>query len=228
MAKRRFRSRGKFTRIRRRRRGGYKRTKRFIKAVVKRMSESKYSLSGQVSQADNLAGGLIALNADIAQGTDRINRIGNKIQYRYFTHKGNISITKGAVDVNVLYLTVRVIIFQLRLPLVAKPAVGLNWDFLFEQPNFFSTIRNQNVRVLYDKFRKIYTPNPGSVNYLPNGWNWTVKRRINNQVAFMNALDARPKDPKDLYYLLYVSDYGTAQAFNMTVQHSTRITFIDV
>lgn len=228
MAKRRFRSRGRFRRIRRRR-GGARRLKKFVNRVVKRMSEIKYVTTADGFNFDAFNSRIIALNPSIPQGVDKTQRIGNKIQYKRMSLRFNFWIVGNATAVPNFTQTLRLMIFQPRVAF-SNPAATLD---IFDTNNWMSTIKGTAVRVMYDKFFTVTPQQSATAAQLATNTGRIMKKiqfRINNNVTFRDSTVSAPTDYKDQYYA-YVSSsvYDTTpNEYNLQGQWFVRISYIDV
>ena len=127
MAKRRFRSRGKFRTIRRRRFSRRRGMRKLIKRVVRRMSETKFNVeigNGVVDANDGLFDNV---TPTWAQGTSKNQVIGNKIRYKYLQLRLSIYLTDISQNSTQTFAYVRVILFQPRLT-VTPPATPKTSD----------------------------------------------------------------------------------------------------
>lgn len=205
MAKRRFRSRGRFSRVRRRRGGGAKRLKRFVKRVVNRMSEVKYATESGAWNYDANGTVLTSINPVITQGASKNQRIGNKIKSKRLYLKLNawISSDTGAADWFTRKL--RIVILQ---PRVAFSVPLQNSDILDDGNNWLSTIKGTAVRVLYDKMFPL-TPQLDANQHPSNSGSVTKKMvfRINNNVTYRDSTVNSPTDLKDQYWIFMFSDF---------------------
>lgn len=240
MAKRRFRSRGKFRRIfRRKRRVRTRRLTKFIKRTLRRMSEIKYSLLNQNTfvNVDAFTGAVVRLNPAISQGVDKDERIGNKIRYKFLQFRMMFRSLDGTNAINPPQMTYRIMIVQMRiLPsagLVLGPAAGEIFDNSTSAfTTVYSSIKNLNVRVLMDR---IYVTTVGQATagttypYNTSSYHYIKKKiRVNNNVTYASSTDNLPTDPKDNYYLVIASDAGALNDAILAVAYSMRISYIDI
>lgn len=204
MAKRRFRSRGRFTRIRRRRRFGAKRLRRFIKRTINRMSEVKYAVTElPVNWADNTAF-FQKLNPDIPTGVNKDNRIGNRVKTKLLTVKWLIRTGTNANTSQNLEKIVRITIWQQRQILtLPNPIIA---DIYDSPGNFLSTLKGNNIRVMYDKTMNL-TPglsgggNPTQLSFGHTHWFKRKFFRVRNNVNFYDSNADQPTDFKDNYWM---------------------------
>ena len=115
MAKRRFRSRGKFRTIRRRRFSRRRGMRKLIKRVVRRMSETKFNVESSFGVVDANDGLFDNVTPTWAQGTSKNQVIGNKIRYKYLQLRLSIYLTDISQNSTQTFAYVRVILFQPRL-----------------------------------------------------------------------------------------------------------------
>lgn len=229
MAKRRFRSRRRFTRVRRRR-GGARRLRRFVKRVVRRMSEVKYRTATSSVAFDAASNYQATIVPTFPQGVDKYNRIGNRIRYKYLQFRWTLQASNGSNNLSRSQCFVRLLLIQSRTvpPAVANP---LNQGWLFDSPGptaIVSSIQNQNVRVLMDKSIWLgILDNATLIERPPNIWG-KKKVRINNNVNFINSTDLLPTDPKDNYYLYIISNRTTQNDVTLNLVWHSRISFIDL
>lgn len=234
MAKRRFRSRGKFRRTRRVR---TKRLRRFIKKTIRRMCEIKYVTIPQnaLGAFDAQTGTVIPLTPTFTQGSDKDDRIANSIKYKYLQFRGRLhaSVAQGGSSL----ITVRLMIVQMRIMPVAGIAAGaiqnpvpneIFNDATNNVESTFSSINNNAVRVLMDKTYAMGVLPNAAQSQLPALIKWKKKVRINNNVNFRAGANLRPLDPKDNYFFVVTSDISAANLVNLNTIIHTRISFIDI
>lgn len=234
MAKRRFRSRG-FRRVfRRRRNGRSRRVKRFIKSVVRRMSEVKYNWASNVLAQDAATPAIINITPTFAQGTTKQTRIGDKIRYKFMQFRSTLACFYNG-NIAQPVLRVRVIGFWTRINLPAVPGL---LDIL-DANNVLSSIRNTAVRVWMDKtylmakyadadYQQDNTWNPSLAPGMPFMVKMKKKFRVKNNVAFRNAANTLPEDPKDNAYIIFFSDAALIGQATLTFNWFNRMSFIDL
>lgn len=231
MAKRRFRSRGRFTKLRRRRRGGAKRLKKFIKGVVKRMSEIKFRTSGAFNVGfDPYLGAIIEFTPTFPQGTDKYARIGNCIQYKFIKIDETMAVTDGTAAGVSNGGFIRRIIFWPRVPFqgIAIPNQQNN-GFIFDDPGvgaWLSTLRTQNIRVVSDKLIYFSTAGQAQNTQMPSVRKWKKRFRCFNKVNFSANTETLPTDNKDKLYVLIVSS-SAVNELTCTYSWHTRFSFYD-
>lgn len=235
MAKRRFRSRGRFSRVRRRRRYGSKRLRRVIKGTVRRMSEVKYvTKSVNAFQAQDLFNGVVVqLNPPIAQGVDRNQRIGNKVRYKYAQLRLMLYLTKGANPLDPDFQFVRVLVVQPRLLPAGGIAVGPVGTEIFDSPTntaqqTVSSVNHKAVRVIMDRIYKVATLGQGADSQMMSGVYVKKKFKVNNNVLFRSAVQTDPQDPKDNYYLLIIGSAINNGDSTVNYFYQFRISYIDI
>jgi len=235
MAKRRFRSRGRFSRLRRRRRIGARRLKKFIKRTFRRMSEVKYAttITNGYVNTDPSSFIPIRLNPIIAQGADKSERIGNRIRYKFMQIRCIFNVFDGAQPANPFIQHVRVLIVQPRLIPAAGVGAGPSLAEVFDDginniAGVVSSIRNTAIRVIMDRTYTMSTVGNGASVQLPSGNHFKKKVRISNNVNYYGSGNTLPLDPKDNYYMYFVSDATGAGEANIAYNLHTRISFIDV
>lgn len=235
MAKRRFRSRGRFSRIRRRRRGvRSKRLTRFIKRTVRRMSEVKYATSNGLVNIDAFTGVVIRLNPTIAQGVNKNQRLGNKIRSKFFQFRAICYLLDGTSGANNLIAYIRILIVQPRILPTNGLANGPVLNEIFDINStaadaMTSSVKNVNVRVLMDKTYSRPT-------YVGAGWEpgalptFAIKKkvRLTNNVSYDQSISTLPTDPKDNYYLILLSDVPAINDQTVNMRWSSRISYVDV
>lgn len=230
MAKRRFRSRGRFSRVRRRRRF---RTRRFTKAVkraIKRITEVKFSTSGATSTFDSVNGYIVDITPEIATGVTKQTRIGNRIQYKYLQIRMFLQAADGTSPTPDYITALRAILLQPRMVL-DDTVTPYSFD-IFTNPgivsSFTSSIKNQNCRILMDKSFLLGTLPDCAVVQLPAAKIMKKKVRINNNVTFTGGNEVLSADPKDHYILLIVSNNPNTNAVALAVQWNARISYVDI
>lgn len=228
MAKRRFRSRGRFTRLRRRR-GRSSRLKKFVKRVVRRMSEVKYAISNGSGTFD--AGNDYAANITptIAVGPGKDERIGWKVRYKYLQFRLWLLAYEGSTGGEAAIVT-RVILWQPRLP-VANGTNPHDMPLFNLTGNTYaqvSPINNNAARIIMDKTIAMGVRPLASDVMLPAVRIFKKKIRINNNVNFQNATTTQPGDPKDNYFLTIVTGFGATNLVTFQSIWSCRVSYIDV
>lgn len=230
MAKRRFRSRGRFTRLRRRRRGGNKRTKRFIKAVVRRMCETKYAVKANSATPDSVSGYETVLTPNFPQGVNRNERIGNRIRYKYFQFRMSLYlyVVQPVTSPNQI---IRVIIWSPKQEynVVVNPS---NNDQLFYNPGvgaFLSSINPSGAKIYMDRtwYFARYAAGMSPIG-LPISRVFKKKFRLRNEVNFMDSTQLTPTNPKDQIYLTVVTNGSTLGQTQMGISFNCRFSFIDM
>lgn len=227
MAKRRFRSRGRFTRLRRRRRGGNRRTKRFVKAIVRRMCETKYAVESGGTNVDGATGYEVQVTPTFAQGVDKNMRLGNHIKYKYFQIRMTVGTTIAGVNTPE-YNLVRAILWVPRTAWAPVAGSALNQNNLFIQPSTLSSINNNGCRVLMDKtwYLARYTQGLEPMTYAP--FKFVKKKfKIFNDVNFEQATEVIPSDWKDKFILTVVTN-SPAGSSNLLVSWNVRVSFYDM
>lgn len=192
------------------------------------MSETKYStlfLSG--TSIDSGIGYSVNINPVINSGTDKSQRIGNRIQYKFLQFRAVVR--SNFVSGGNSGLVVRVIVWQSRLPYVAT-SVSSNDSFIFMNTGVASAVvsplNNQNLRVLFDRLIPMGAANNAANVQLPAIRVFKLKIRVNNNVNFANSTSTLPTDPKDLYYFTVVTDQTTTTN-TLNITSCTRISFTD-
>lgn len=229
MAKRRFRSRGRFRRIRRRGGRGVRRSKKFVKRVVRSMQETKYSVgTANVNNVDSNTGYAAEVTPVFVQGVTKETRLGNRIRYKYIHFRMRLIHEGVAAQSDV----VRVILFWSRLPLTVpvNPNKPNTWADVFDQPGVstLSTLKNTNLRVVMDRTRFLGIVGNAQETQAPSQWYIKKKFRTNQRVNFLNNLDQQPKDPKDKLYILVVTDRNALNETTFNVRWATRFSFYDL
>jgi len=237
MFKKRRLGRKRFRRISRRRRGAF-RLKKFVKGIVKRMSEIKYSIIA--NQYANTVGSsspvTVSVTPVFVQGTEKDQRIGDKIQYKYFQFRLMMDMYANT-DPDEVYsaFTVRAILWVPR----ATPTTGAPVDltYLFDtQPdypapdyNVVSSINNKTARVMMDRSYTM-TPTPYSNRtQLPSMRIIKFKVPIRNNVTFRGSADTQPSQPIDQVYLTVVTSASAASNQpTLRITYVSRISFIDI
>lgn len=231
MAKRRFRSRGRFSRVRRRRRFSRRRFGRTIKAVVRRMAEVKYAVVyNDPTSFDAATGQIVNLTPLIGQGVTKNTRIGNRIRYKFLQVRMYIFCEQYTASATDPITAVRLILFQPRLDF-EPPSPPTNSDIFMIagiQACFLSPIQNTNCRIIMDKSFAM-SPN---ARYDETGapcYKIIKKKvRINNNVNYRNNDSEDVQDPKDKYYMLLVTNNATPQEIRISTSICSRISFIDI
>lgn len=222
--KRKFRRLNGGRRFSRRRFSRNPRLKRFVKGVVRRMSEIKYNTANNALNIDAGIPFIANIVPTFSQGPDKTQRIGNKIKYKFMQFRMTMASVGGAAPL--LQLSVRVMIVQTRLPLTA-PAPLLT-DIL-DAVNITSSVRNTAARVILD--RTFYLGVEGALNVQsqrPSSIFIKKKVRINNNVDFKSAAQTVPADPKDNYYLVIFTNQGAALNNTLATNWFNRISYIDL
>lgn len=228
MAKRRFRSRGRFKRLRRGGRGRNRRLKKFVKGVVRRMSEIKYNLSSGHNTLD--VGNFpfyIEITPPVTTGATKFGRIGNQIKYRYLTFTMQAALIKGATwaNTNKGVMRIRTMIVQPRNSAAPNTASAI-WD---DVSDINSCVDFKQQRVLYDKTRWMAVYPYWGENGCKPVINFKVRRRINNNVKFSSGVSAAPNDYKDRYWLiLWSTDAEAVGKYSMEVNWFNKISFTDI
>lgn len=224
-------SRGRF--IRRtggRRYGGNRRLKRFVKRVVKRMSEIKYATAN--NSASVIANQYYVANITpvFPIGTAKYQRIGSKIRYRMLTLNFSYwcSVNNGAAAADDFPSLLRIVVFQ---PRVALSSPFVDTDIFDSTSNYLSTIKGNACRVLYDKMYPVTPTN--DANQIGSNTQLVVKKlhfRINNEVNFRDATVGTATDVKDNYYILVYSIYSGSATVAFTIQGGwySRISYYDI
>lgn len=233
--KRRFRSRGKFRRLRRR--GGRTlRLKGFVKGIVKRMQEIKYSLSS-TTVVTGYAGAASVdtdVTPSISQSVGKRGRIGTNIQYKYIQFRmslGWFAITTIPTTSNVFGI-IRIILWQPRMDPDTAPNYTVD-DILMgttggQSTRLLAPISNNKGRVLMDKTINMAPYPNAQYSQLPSNIKLRFKTRIHNKVNYQNDASTLPKDPKDRYILSVIFPDSGAGASNIAVTQVTRISYFDM
>lgn len=228
MAKRRFRSRRRFSRIRRRRGFRSKRLVRAIKRTVRRMQEIKYAVFSFINSnpIDSSLGNIVNITPAFDQGVDKNQRIGYNLQYKYLQVRYRLVAQSST---NSTSMNVRHIIFQ------SRTNVNTLLSDQKTQPIFnvggsnayLSSINNSYCRVLSDKTTTMgIFPNNQNAQ-LPSNFRFKKKIRIHNRVTFNNASQVQPPDIKDNYYMIIVTDSGL-NTTTYGLQLVSRISYYDI
>lgn len=224
MAKRRFRSRGRFRR-RYRRRTGFKRFTRLVKRAVTRITEIKWSTSTNNLVRDAQLGLTADVTPTIGQGAGKNSRIGNRIRYKFLQFR-LLMITSATATASLACY--RFILWQPRMALdltvtpTNLPIFQLNGNGAMVSP-----INNQNARILMDKTRFMgVVPNSNSVQ-LPAAIAIKKKVRVRNNVSYIDSASSSSLDPKDSYILTIISDITTTNQVSFAVRWSCRLSFVD-
>lgn len=193
------------------------------------MCEIKYAVKADAARYDAYLGHTSELTPNFTQGTDKNDRIGAKLRYKFlqikmylYTDRWNAQ--AGDIDPNTV---IRVVIFQPRLPFTVAPN-ALNSE-IFEESRWNATIKNHTCRVLYDKafpMCSYYLDIPN--HHAPSLRVIKIKRKVNNNVLFRTAGQVLPADPKDKYYLVVTSSTGAANIRAVSHDLYMRLSFIDM
>lgn len=194
------------------------------------MSEIKYVTQNQFYNGDIVQGFSRDVTPAIPQGTGKKQRIGNVVQYKFLQMRGGFCFVPGTAVNPQTWAFVRVVLVQERQDYPGAPPANINaLDWIWDENNPFTSIRNTNVRVIMDKTYKVSTLG----NYSNVGESCLVffkkKVRINNRVTFMYDNLTLPRDTKDKYRLLIFPD-NTNAANNITLRGTVclRYSFIDI
>lgn len=199
-----------------------RRLKKFIKRVVRRMSEIKYSFAFNAAGQDAATPFIADITPTFPQGVTKNTRIGNAIKYKFLQFRATLVSLPGAVPLD--QILVRSIIFQTRLPLSVVPATT---DIL-DANNILSSIRNTNVRIIQDKSFWLGLEGPLNIESGHTSAKTIKKKaRINNNVNFSAAADVLPRDPKDRYYWMFITSQGVPLNNNINYSWFSRLSFID-
>jgi hypothetical protein len=225
-----FQRRRKFRRLNggRRRRvfGRSKRLKRFVKGVVRRMSEVKWVFTSYASGGAIPAGiyNVTELTPAFTQGPDKFQRIGNNIRYKRVTVQGIVQLNAGVAPP--MLATMRVILFWSRN--TSSPSPGTIFDNAsIGAGGINSTLMSQNVRVMKD-WRFMVSPiGQGSGVQLSSGRTFKTSRRVNNNVSFTSSANVTPLDPHDRLWLVYGTDATVTTAFPVVNLHA-RFSYVDI
>lgn len=202
---------------------------RLVKRVVKGMSEIKYNTA---SNAANVAVNLFystLITPTFAQGTNKSQRIGNKIKYKMLTLNFNFwSALVNAAQQDYFPTMFRILVFQTRTA-VGSPMVDT--DFFDTSANYLSTVKGTAVRVMYDELF-VLTPT-GDANQIGCNSQAIVKSLhfpLNNEVTFRDSTSTVPTDVKDNYYLVVYTNYSGGVNTNLNIQGNwySRISFYDI
>lgn len=219
--------RGKFRRFKRRKFTRSKRARRFVKRIVRNMSEAKYATKYNKTNAANNGTTTIDINPTFPQGADKTERIGNRIKYKNLRlHFSAVCVAGGGSTNSVA--VIRLLLFQLRLPLNLIPSSG---DFFLDPNQWNAPIRHEAVRVLWDKTLSLQVFNAATVpvtTNMPSVYVKKIRRRIKNNVSFASSATNTPTDPKDLYRLLVMTNSTAANDFTVTLDWACKISFIDI
>lgn len=232
MAKRRFRSRGRFRRVRRRGLRA-KRLRKFIKRTVNRMQEVKYTVDNTGIATPDNAVAILNINPDVPQGVSKDARIGLRIRSRKLTVKWSLQISSGVSTPQNAEKAVRILILQQRVAWTS-PSVLFS-DFTDLSTDWQTTIKGVNARVLFDSTRNLVPALSGGGNPTQIGMGsgrWTAKKyfRINNNVNYPTSAALAPTDPKDLYWFVVLTNnyLGTANAGQIIGTIFVRHSFTDM
>lgn len=233
MAKRRFRSGGRFRRLRRRR-GGLrsKRLRKFVKRTVRSMSEIKWAtISNSVATIDPANGTSQSINPAFVNGNSKTSRIGNKIRYKFLQFRLNFQVTAISGTVYQATQTTRIIIFQPRIILFANPQSPTITETLliFASPSdrVISSIDNTRCRILMDRTYLLSPLGFYTSTGLPTAGRLKMKKRVNNNVSFISG-NSFPQEPKDTYYIAIFTDVSLPNTNSMTIQFNSRMSFYDI
>lgn len=225
--KRKF-SRGRFRR-RNGRRGGIRRLRRIIKRTVTRMSEVKWSTSNALTVFDGAASAFVTLTPAFPQGVDKFQRIGNKIRYKNFGLRFNLSIAALIGFPTYTPRVLRVVIFQKRVEF-SVPLVPVNLDIL-DTNDYLSAVKGTTCRVMYDKYF-VVTPINAATQLATNTGRIMKKLnfKVRNNVTFRDAGNTVPTDIKDTYFALIITDFfgGAPLQYNVAFDWNARISFVDI
>lgn len=228
--KRRFRSRGRFTKLRRRR-GGFrtKRLRKFVKRVVKRMQETKYRTANADATVDAFTGYVTSIVPTFPQGVDKYNRIGNRISWKYLQFRLSLLFTRAQGTASAVL--VRLIMFQTRT--AYQPPTGNSttniWPYLFDTaPGIVSSIKNQNVRILMDKTRWFGLQDYADLTQEVPFWYIKKKIPIRNNVNFISSAELVPNETKDQIYFAIITNRIAATVVNVNYVWQSRFSFYDL
>lgn len=232
--KKRFRSRGRFSRVRRRRTGG-RRLQKFIKRTIRKMSEIKYATTATngLVAFDAFTGVTVRLNPLIPQGSDKDERIGNRVRWKFLQFRMILSVLDGTSGANPLVVRMRIMIIQPRLQPAAGLVTGPNITDIFDNSTngaqaIVSSIKNTSVRVIMDKTYSLGVLGVASQSQLKAALTVKKKVRINNNVNYLNAGQTLPQDPKDNYYLVMICDTAALNDVLVVYAYTSRISYIDI
>lgn len=200
------------------------------------MSEVKFSSQIYASSFDGLVTNFGSILPSIPTGNTKQTRIGNRIRYKYFQFRMILRTNEGSFIGNSATM-VRTIVFQPRIavPTVVDPDF-MNMLFTIKKTasggsninQMVSPIENQNVRIIMDKtFPMGISPNAAR-SQLPTIKVLKKKVRINNNVNYASATESFPRDPKDTYWLLIITDATAGGDVLLTSTVSTRVSYIDL
>lgn len=233
--KRRRLSRGRFRR-RYRRGGGFKRLRRTIKRVIRSYTEVKYATVGFVGTQSTQTAYITNLNPTILNGSGKSQRIGNRIKYKMLTVKFTIFVSLG-IGGSLLAnqaLVVRVIILQSRQFFSTLPVASDIFDQSAGTTAYMSTVGGTAWRVMYDKMR-VLTPTQATA-LIPQNSNDSqefaanLHFKLGNNVTFSPASQPVPNEPKDLYYLVCVTQNlnNVTNLGQVNANIFVRLSYIDI
>lgn len=164
----------------------------------------------------------------MAQGVDKTQRIGNRVQYKMLTlniwaQLANVQVATAAYGASGL----RVVVIQQRVAF-SSPTV---YTDIFDSNEFLSTIKGTACRVLYDKMITVnQVQNTQTLAYDTGRIHRKLHFKVNNHVTFLNAASSLPTDYKDIYYLVIVSPQYSNGANVAFIQGEwfSRLSFKDV
>lgn len=241
MAKRRFRSRGRFTRLRRRRTSRVRRTKKFVKRVVRSMQEIKWQANGGNQTFDATDEQIdIEVTPQFTQGVTKTNFLGRAIRYKFlqFNLKFNIFLNPiFAGPPAPAALHVRVMLYVKRgepdtgpYTLADMLRVGGSGSLT---PGTLSFVDQNAIRKIKDKSYRLTATNYFNITGLKATGTFAVRKRVFNTVPL--ALDSTtgtdyyyPKAINDRFYLAIFTDYPTPLQVNIGYQYAITVSYYDM
>lgn len=222
-----------FRRIRRRRfrgRGFSRKVRGITKATVKRMHETKrVAFTGAADSTNTWT--LVEITPAITQGVDKVQRIGNKIQYKFLTlNLFTQLIYTGTVAPNLA--PCRVVLFSARnIVTLASDVLEQGAPATPSYPWIWVPLRSENVNVLRDwqfvlaALGSDANAGDSSVINMPVSRKLKYARRHRRNVTLASSAITTPTDPQDRLYLLIAS---VGAVVELEVFYGGRLSFIDI
>lgn len=200
---------------------------RVAKRTIRRMSEVKTVFNGGVSAGPATSFTLIEITPSVLKGTSKLDRIGDKIRYKFLHLDFNVVVNDNvAVPVAVPTGThIRVALLSSRVTtLVASDLLG---TAVASTANIWFRLWGNTARVIRDwKWVQNVATVVGNTNtYMPVQRKFRVRKAMRQEVNFRDGSNV-PAAPQDKLYLFLGNTNGNVGPLSVT--WNLTMSFIDI
>lgn len=192
------------------------------------MSETKFVYTASSTTTDAFLNIMENLMPAIPQGTDRDDRIGNKVKLKFFKFRLFLNLFDSDPGDNNNFCLVRILLFNPKLPYVtASETKPQNEDIYNNPTNILSMVNPQFVNVISDRIICMAVNPSGNAVGLPSAKIIRIKRKYQRNINFKDANSNDITDPMSQIWINIKTDYPNANQITMGRKWHGRFSYMD-